>query len=480
MKLYTNTSIYRETLKCLDQIEEILKNKPASAILGRLEVEMIDLSSEMAVALEEPEIEQVDYKLGLLDTRLIKAVQLCNLAHQQHQITQAENDSIENLLNLLKQKIKIFPQKRKNVLILSSIMGQGHMSASKAMVQGMEHLYGRDYNVVIIDFYEVIGSLFNKATIRAYEGSTKYLPDAYKYFFEATDAKWPIKFINLINYPLNATRIEKLFKSYNPHIIISNYPIWEYLASLIIKKMGNIKFLSLVTDSISIHNAWATANPDAHIVANFETAISMKKLGVQEDKIQILGFPVKLELSTPSNRREFLGSLNLNPDLYTIILMPTTEKTKATVKMINEIRNGVKDVNLIVICGRNMELYPKLEEFDHQENTRIIGWTDQMPEFIKNSDLIVTKAGGATVMECIAAKKPMIITHVIPGQEMGNAELIKIHELGIIQKEAKMSIPECVEYIRKNQSRILENLSRISNPDSSLKIARYIHDQIEN
>jgi processive 1,2-diacylglycerol beta-glucosyltransferase len=480
MKLYTNTSMYRETLICLDQIEEILKPLAPSAILANLENEIINLSSEMAVALEEPEIEQVDYKLSLLEPRLIKAIQLCNLAHLKHQITQSENDRIEHLLTLLQQKIKTFPQKRKNVLILSSIMGQGHMSASKAIVQGVEHLYGRDYNVSIIDFYEVIGSLFNKATVKAYEGSTKYLPDAYKYFFEATDAKWPVKFLNLINYPLNAARIEKLFKSYNPHIIISNYPIWEYLAELIIKKMGNIKFLSLVTDSISIHNAWATAKPDAHIVANFETAISMKKLGVSEDKIQILGFPVKLEFSTPTNRTEFLTSLNLNPDLYTVVFIPITEKAKATVKVINEIRNGFQDINLIVICGRNAELYPKLEEFDHQKNTRIIGWTDQMPEFIKNCDLVVTKAGGATVMECIAAKKPMVITSVIPGQEMGNAELIKLHELGIIQKEAKMSVNECIEYIKKNHSRILENLTRISNPDASLKIARYIHQEIEN
>jgi UDP-N-acetylglucosamine:LPS N-acetylglucosamine transferase len=81
-------------------------------------------------------------------------------------------------------------------------------------------------------------------------------------------------------------------------------------------------------------------------------------------------------------------------------------------------------------------------------------------------------------MECIAAKKPMIITQVIPGQEMGNAELIKLHELGIVQKDAKMSIGECIDYIRNNESRIAANLARISNPEASLKIARFIHEQI--
>jgi processive 1,2-diacylglycerol beta-glucosyltransferase len=480
MNLYLNTSIYLETLKAIDEIDPVIKDRLHLPVLAKLDSELINFSSDLAIALDEPEVEQMDYQLARIQPQLTRIIQLAQLACHKHQLTEPEKEKIESVLTRLLQKIIAFPHKRKNVLILSSIMGQGHMSASKAIVQGVEFLYGRDYNVSIIDFYEVIGSLFNKATVRAYEGSTKYLPDAYKYFFEATDAKWPVKFLNLINYPLNAARIEKLFKSYNPHIIISNYPIWEYLAELIIKKMGRIKFLSLVTDSISIHNAWATAKPDAHIVANIETAISMKKLGVKEDKIQILGFPVKLEFSTPTNRTEFLQNLNLSPERYTIVLIPITEKAKATIKMIQEIRNNFGDANLIVICGRNAELFPKLEPYNHQDNTRIIGWTDQMPEFIKNADLIITKAGGATVMECIAAKKPMVITQVIPGQEMGNAELIKLHDLGIIQKDAKMSITECISYIQKNQERILKNLAKISNPDASLKIARFIHAQIDN
>jgi processive 1,2-diacylglycerol beta-glucosyltransferase len=478
MKLYPNTSLYRETLKILDEIDKILENKAKTPVFSQLEHELIRFSSKMALALEEETSEQIDYKLSLLKPKLTKLVQLTNLAYHKHLLSLSENEQIEGLLEGLSKKISLFPQKRKNILILSSVMGQGHMSASKATKEGIEYLYGKDYHVTIIDFYEQIGAVFNKATVKAYEGSTKHLPAVYKYFFESTDAKWPVQLLNILNYPLNASKIEKLFKSYNPDIIISNYPIWDYLISLIIKKCGDIKFLSLVTDSISIHNAWVTANPDAHIVANEETAISLKKLGVAEEKIQALGFPVKLEFSTPSNRQEFLKDLNLNPDLYTILLLTTAQKTSETIKIIKEISSKYKDINFIVICGRNFELFPKLEPLNHKKNTRIIGWTDQMPEFIKNSDLVITKAGGATVMECIAAKKPMIITQVIPGQEMGNAELIKLHELGIIQKDAKMTLPECIDYIRKNQDRILKNLEKVSNPDAGLKIAKYIHEQV--
>lgn len=478
MKLYRNTSVYQETIKTLDTIFQLLEKSHPSALRQKLENELINLSSYIAVALEEKQVEEMDKKLRASSEQINQLFQLSNLAAHRGEISNEQNLFIETQLESLWQKILSFPQKRRNILILSSVLGQGHMSASKAIKQGLEYLYGRDYNISIIDFYEEIGSLFNKATVKAYEGSTKHLPAVYKAFFEGTDAKWPVQLLNLVNYPLNAAKIEKVFKSHNPHIIISAFPVWDYLAKLLIKKLGGIKFVSVVTDSISIHHAWISGTPDFQIVANTETAISIKKMGGDESKIKILGFPVRREFSTPINRHDFIKNLNLNPNLYTTVLLPTSEKVSNTEKMIEEITSEFPNNNLIVICGRDAELYPKLEAYDHLKNTRIIGWTDQMPEFIKSADLVITKAGGATVMECLAAKKPMIITQVIPGQEMGNAELIKLHELGIIQKDAKMSIPECIRYIQKNQVRFLKNLGKNSNPEANINIAKFINELI--
>jgi processive 1,2-diacylglycerol beta-glucosyltransferase len=38
--------------------------------------------------------------------------------------------------------------------------------------------------------------------------------------------------------------------------------------------------------------------------------------------------------------------------------------------------------------------------------------------------LVISKAGGATVQECLAASTPMIVSQVVPGQEEGNARLV--------------------------------------------------------
>ncbi len=46
--------------------------------------------------------------------------------------------------------------------------------------------------------------------------------------------------------------------------------------------------------------------------------------------------------------------------------------------------------------------------------------------------VVVSKAGGATTQEAIAARCPMIVNQVVPGQEEGNCELLLRHGAGAL------------------------------------------------
>ena len=97
-----------------------------------------------------------------------------------------------------------------------------------------------------------------------------------------------------------------------------------------------------------------------------------------------------------------------------------------------------------------------------------------MPEFIKAADIVLTKAGGATVMECIAAEKPMIITSTIARHERGNAELVKRYDLGIVENKHKPQITKSIQSIQKKYKIHKKNLKKLSNPQASLSIAKHL------
>ena len=56
---------------------------------------------------------------------------------------------------------------------------------------------------------------------------------------------------------------------------------------------------------------------------------------------------------------------------------------------------------------------------------RILGWTDEIPTLLATHHVVVSKAGGATTQEALAARCPMIVNQIVPGQEEGNLRLLE-------------------------------------------------------
>lgn len=369
--------------------------------------------------------------------------------------------------------------KKKNVLILYAKMGKGHFSASAATKEALELLHGDKVNVEMVDFFQLISEGFSKTTQKMYDNSVKFIPSFYRAFFELSDQRWSIKFLNAINYISLQAAMKKLLKETKPDIIISTFPIWDYaVAQMWKKEHPDAKFINIITDSISIHKAWLIADSDYRIVPNEDTAKVLMNEGVPSKGIKILGFPVSLEFIKEIDRKAILKNLGLNPRLYTVLLFATVGHNRRNVRIFEKVIGEKRDYNVIGVMGRNKALLPKIEHLKNQKNVALLNWVDTVPDLMKASDLIITKAGGATIMECIAAEKPMIITQIIPGQEEGNAILIKKHNLGIVLKKGKKGIEEIPSHIstfRKEAQKYASALKEQSKPRAALKIAEFIN-----
>jgi processive 1,2-diacylglycerol beta-glucosyltransferase len=95
--------------------------------------------------------------------------------------------------------------------------------------------------------------------------------------------------------------------------------------------------------------------------------------------------------------------------------------------------------------------------------------------------VLIGKAGGAAVQETIAARTPMLVTQVVPGQEEGNARLLVENRCGAIC-ETPDAIAATIENLSANnaaQWRQWEaNITQISRPDAAVKIAQSILAEI--
>ena len=365
----------------------------------------------------------------------------------------------------------------KKILILTANMGQGHMSEAKSIKQAIEHLYDHTYDVEIVDLMELLSRSINRVSMKTYDSLSRRAPIVCEFIFESWDKQWKMKMLNRLNYAIVLRKVKKFINEKKPDLVVSTFPVWDYLMRKMLRKYNPaVKFISVITDSIFIHSAWIIGNADEQIVPNQDTAEAIVKLGFNPNKIRNLGFPVKLEFLKKIDRKAFLEEQNLNPDQFTILFLPTAQNPRRNVKLMEELVENFKNCNIVVIAGRDSKIKDKLEGYSLFENVKVIGWTDRMPDFLKAADVVLTKAGGATVMECIAAERPMIITSTIARHEKGNAELVKRYKLGIVENKRKPEITKSIRTIQKNQKMYEKNLKKMSNPEAALTIAKHLID----
>ncbi len=476
MILLQKTHLYKKTLELLNDFRKLFQENldPNTSP----EVEKLILHTVQNVANFFSNLNQESYE-PLLKKCKENITSLIAISDFYSQFIKDQNllEKYVDRLGKLTHELENFKQGQKKILILSAQIGQGHMTAAKAVKEALEYLYGFDVDVEIVDFMDFVNSTINKVTQRTYNNSTKFAPSFLKFFFDSTDKKWPLKLLNQLNYPFIYTKLMKFFDEKSPDIIVSTFPVWDYLTKEIWKKIDrNIKQVSIVTDSITIHSGWVLAENDYHIVANQDTAFCLEKKGVKHSKIKTLGFPVKLSFLEKPNKSEFLSNLELDEKKFTILFLPTAQNPKKNLQMASELASIQKNTNIIIITGRDEKIKPKMDKFA-SENVKVLGWVNNMPDFIKNSDIVITKAGGATVMECLAAQKPMLISSIIPGQEEGNAELIERYNLGfILEKENQGGILHAIETVRTNYDEYLTNIKKVSKPEAAINIARFLHE----
>ncbi len=368
----------------------------------------------------------------------------------------------------------------KKVLILTAGFGEGHNAAARNLRDALE-LVSDDVKVEVLDLFESSYGSFNTLAKKTYLGMVQYAPSVWCGIYSLLDES---KFVEdrLCRFTRLKNALADIFHEAQPDCVVSTYPVYAHVIKELYRDYTErpFRFITIVTDSITINSAWFRAPSDFYCVPNEPSAEVLRTEGISNAQIKVLGFPVSHlfteKISEPLN-------LPVGDEPRKILYIINTGKKKAG-KVIDRLLE-IPKTELTITVGRDAELKDKLAERtrEHKNRIHILGWTNQMPRLMMSHHLVISKAGGATVQEAIAARCPMIINQVIPGQEEGNAQLIFNLKLGAVAARNR-EVPELVEDALKHGAELWQqwrkNLARISQPDASLRLAELILDECES
>lgn len=314
----------------------------------------------------------------------------------------------------------------RRILILSASYGEGHNSAARALRTAFAEHPGVE--VEIVDLFAQKAPRLDRISRRAYLRLINHVPRLWSSFYQWLDRS-PSAPLLLRALRGHTQLLAQILRARRPDAVVSTYPIYAWLfQQLRARGYTPPPLYTVVTDALTINSLWYRAPSAGWFVTDTASAAFLHRARVPAARVHVSGFPVAaafadrdstLEPPDPARTRQ-----------RRILYMINSGRTRAleTARVLTQWSNW----HVTFTVGRDEVLKQQLEQLARAAPARceVLGWTDRIPELLMTHHVVISKAGGATTQESIAALCPMIVNQVVPGQEEGNWQLLRAHDAG--------------------------------------------------
>jgi processive 1,2-diacylglycerol beta-glucosyltransferase len=371
----------------------------------------------------------------------------------------------------------------KTIFVCSAGFGEGHNAAARGILDALERLKPEGFRTEFLDLNARIQPRRDALMRKFYLLLLSRAPRVWAGIYRMIDRTRWLEAVPAVHAALRDA-LAKILTDTLPAAVVSTFPFYGYLLDEIARRGGPRDFarITVVTDSISINSIWYRFGNPCYLVPNQDTADAMVKLGVAGEKLHVTGFPVSPRFADPLPPRPAVNDPN---DGRRVLLIINSQKHTARALVRRLLR--LPGVNLTVTAGRDDALRSSIEAEGTEAPVNggrlraVLGWTKEIPELLASHHLVISKAGGATVQEAIAAGCPMIMNQVAPGQEEGNADLILRNEAGALAENPDAVVAAIERAFADHAAvwrRWSEGISRMSRPRAAFDTANFILAEI--
>lgn len=376
----------------------------------------------------------------------------------------------------------------RRILILFSDTGGGHRAAAEALSQALNCKYGDRYETILED--AIVGAAvwpFNNIP-KTYLPITKYAARAWGWGFDLSNSRLGQQILNAAAYPIAARGFHRMFTKWDPDLVLTVHPLvtkapWHVLRRLKPQSL----FVTVVTDLFDAHAMWFSAPADLMVLPTEGARQRGLRWGFPAERMCVVGLPVSREFGRATQpgavddldaRNMLRARLNLSPDPFTILIVGGGEGMGPIGEIARALATSGLALQLVVVAGRNHELRRQLEAESWRVPVLVKGFVTNMPDWMKASDLVVSKAGPGTIMESLAAGRPLIISGFLPGQERGNVEFVEQTGVGAFRDTPDKIVQQVREWMRPGNSE-LASFSERAQAQSRPEAASQISDRLD-
>src|SRR5262245_59932714 len=366
------------------------------------------------------------------------------------------------------------------VLILTASYGSGHNAAARSLATAF-HRAGASATVVD-HFRDLVHPLFARATRGLYHWVLRRAPSLWGAAYTLGDRLASDSPLTFGATRLGAAGLAALLEREAPDAVVTVHATPAVVMASLAARGGRVPpHTTVVTDFVA-HGQWIAPGIDRYCVAADEVKHDLVARGIPSGRIVVTGVPVRGEFRAPIDPAGARAALRVSPHLPAVLAMAGAQgslgRLHDVVRVVGQLRLPLQAV---VIAGLDRRLEAELRTRTAGSTIRTLGYVADIRGLMAAADVVVTKAGGMTLAEALAAEVPLVLYGSLSGQEQRNERFASRSGFALIAR-SRDELRQALERALRDPGlleRLRRQMRRLRHPDASRRIVSAVLEREE-
>ena len=306
------------------------------------------------------------------------------------------------------------------VLILTASYGSGHNEAARSLAAAFARA-GADVRIVD-HFRELVHPLFERATRALYVAMLRRAPLVWGMAYGLGDRLASDSPLTFGMTRVGTAALGRLLEREAPDAVVSVHATPAAAMSRLAEWGGRRlpPHTTVVTDFVA-HSQWIAPRIERYCVAAEEVRGEFVARGIPRERVIVTGVPVRAEFEAPVDADAARAALGFSPRVPAVLAMAGSQGSLGRLPDVARALAGFRGrLQGLVVAGRDPALEARLRRLTDGTALRTLGYVADVRTLMAAADLLVTKAGGMTLAEAMAAETPLLLYGSLAGQERRN------------------------------------------------------------
>ncbi|MFM8980764.1 MAG: MGDG synthase family glycosyltransferase, partial [Planctomycetia bacterium] len=317
------------------------------------------------------------------------------------------------------------------VLLLSGSAGHGHVKAAQALLEAFRARHPQ----LVVEHWDALDHMpawFRGTYRRGYVALVDRFPGLWRRLYEATDRRHS-RLGHLLTR-LAGRRLVRDVLAWAPDLVLCTHFLAPELLS---GARGDGRLaapLEVVVTDHDAHRAWHWPHVSRAFVSSEPVAERFaQRYGLPRAALVVTGIPVRAGFGAPCDVAAVRERLGLVAGRPTVLFLSGGFAAAPVAPAIAALWRERPDVQVLAVCGTNVRQRRAVEALERPPGSVLhaLGFVDEVPALMAVADVVVSKSGGITTSECMAAGRPLLVAAHIAGQEERNADAVVAAGAGV-------------------------------------------------